>query len=401
MKKLTLAAIALYVGILSAFSQNSAADSPAYKSRKLTFEEANFVSSYYHQNGNNSAVTGGIGTEKLTDYSNSFEVRLQKFDKRNRKHSFDIEVGVDHYTSASSDKIDPYSLSSASSADIRVYPSINWTMENEDRGTTIGAGISASAEFDYMSYGANVNFAKKTSNKSGEFSVKLQAYLDQVLLIYPIELRTRTNSNGRENDDYASAARNSFSASFAYSQIINKKLQVELLADLIYQNGYLALPFHRVYFNDNSEGIENLPGTRFKLPLGLRANYFVGDKVIVRTFYRYYMDDWGLQAHTANIEVPIKLTSFFSISPFYRYYTQTGVDYFAPFIQHKTTDQYYTSNYDLSKFNSNFFGAGIRVAPPKGVLGMQHLAALEMRYGHYTKNIGMQSDVVSLHLNFK
>ena len=108
MKKLTLAAIALYVGILSAFSQNSTADHPAYKSRKLTFEEANFVSSYYQQNGNNSAVTGGVGTEKLTDYSNSFEVRLQKFDKRNRKHSFDIELGVDHYTSASSDKIDPY-----------------------------------------------------------------------------------------------------------------------------------------------------------------------------------------------------------------------------------------------------------------------------------------------------
>ena len=189
-------------------------------------------------------------------------------------------------------------------------------MENEAKGTTIGAGISSSTEFDYMSYGANINFAKKTNNRSGEFSVKLQAYLDQVLLIYPIELRTRTSSNGRENDDYASAARNSFSASFAYSQIINQKLQVEMLADLIYQKGYLALPFHRVYFNDNTEGIENLPGTRFKFPLGFRANYFMGDKVIIRTFYRYYMDDWGLKAHTANIEVPIKLIPLLFHQPF-------------------------------------------------------------------------------------
>jgi hypothetical protein len=110
MKKLSLAVIGLYVGLLSAFSQNSTVDSSQYKSRKLTFEEANFVSSYYHQDGNNSAVTGGIGTEKLTDFANSFEVRLKRYDRRNRKHTFDVEVGIDHYTSASSDKIDPHLL---------------------------------------------------------------------------------------------------------------------------------------------------------------------------------------------------------------------------------------------------------------------------------------------------
>ncbi len=400
MKKLSLAVLGLYVGILSAFSQKTTTDT-AYKSRKLTFEEANFVTSYYHQDGNNSAVTGGSGTEKLTDYSNSLEVRLQKFDRRNRKHTLDVEVGVDYYTSASSDKINPYSVSSASSADLRVYPSINWSRENEATGTTIGAGVSASSEYDYLSLGANLRFAQKTHDKNGEFSVKLQAYLDRVTLIYPIELRTNSNTGDDDRGDYASTPRNSYSASVGYSQIINKRLQVELLADLIYQKGYLGLPFHRIFFYGNTEGIEKLPGTRLKTPLGVRLNYFIGDKVIVRTFYRYYQDDWGLKAHTANIEIPIKLSSFFSISPFYRYYTQVGVDYFAPYQQHKTTDQYYTSNYDLSTFKSDFYGAGIRVSPPKGVMGIQHLAALELRYGHYSKNIGMQSDIVTMHLNFK
>jgi len=108
-----------------------------------------------------------------------------------------------------------------------------------------------------------------------------------------------------------------------------------------------------------------------------------------------------LKAHTANIEVPVKITPFVSISPFYRFYTQSGVDYFAPYQAHKPAEQFYTSNYDLAKFNSNFFGAGLRLAPPQGVLGMQHVSTLELRYGHYNKNIGMQSDVVSLHLTFK
>src|SRR5476651_2267405 len=166
MKKLSLTVIGLYIGILAAFSQQAKpTDSAAYKSRTLSFEEANFVSGYYRQDGNNSAVTGGIGSEKLTDISNSLEIKLNRWDKKNRKHTFDFELGIDHYTSASSDMIDLKANSSASHADTRVYPSANWTVENEEKGTTFGAGGSASYEFDYMSWGGNINFAKKTKDK--------------------------------------------------------------------------------------------------------------------------------------------------------------------------------------------------------------------------------------------
>src|SRR5207342_2358392 len=96
------------------------------------------------------------------------------------------------------------------------------------------------------------------------------------------------------------------------------------LVDFVYQQGHLGLPFHRVYFDDFTVHSEHLPSSRFKIPLGFRANYFLGDRIIFRTYYRYYHDDWGLNAHTAEIETPIKITPFFSISPFYRYYTQTA-----------------------------------------------------------------------------
>lgn len=400
MKRICLSVVGLFLTLFSAFAQPSAKDSSQYKSRKLTFEEANIVSSYYRQNGNNSAVTGGIGTEKLSDYSNSIDVKFSKYDLKNRKHIFDIEVGIDHYTSASSDKINPQTMSSASSADTRIYPSVSWSMENEKKGTTIGAGLSSSTEFDYQSFGASVNFSQKTRNKSGEFSARFQAYIDNLKYILPFELRT---GGGREDEDnYPSKSRNSFSSSLTYSQIINKRLQIMFLLDIIYQKGYLGLPFHRVYFqNENLPHIENLPGTRLKIPLGFRANYFAGDKVILRSFYRYYHDDWGLNAHTAELEASVKITPFLSVTPFYRYYTQSAVNYFAPYKAHTNADQFYTSNYDLSKFSSNFYGAGFRIAPPKGVFGLNHFNALELRYGHYTKTTGMNSDIISLNLKFK
>jgi len=398
MKKLFLSVIGMYIGILAAFSQRQDADSSTYNSRKLNFEEANIVSSYYSQDGNNSAVTGGIGSEKLTDISNVIDLKLSLYDRRNRKHSFTGEIGIDHYTSASSDKIDPKTISSASHADTRFYPSFGWTMENEKKGTTVGAEISYSSEFDYQSFGVNVNFAQKTQNKNGEFAAKLQAYIDQVSLIYPVELR---NGSSRDDDDYATTGRNTFSGGASWSQIINKNLQVLLEGEVVYQQGYLGLPFHRVFFEDNSVHVENLPSTRLKIPLGLRANYFIGDKFILRTWYRNYRDNWGINSNAVQVETVFKLNPFLSITPFYRFYQQSAANYFGPYQVHTAADEFYTSNYDLSKFNSNFFGAGFRIAPPEGVFKLKHLNSLELRYGHYQKTTSMNANIISINLRIK
>lgn len=407
----------MYLGILAAFSQGSLPADSSYKKRKLSFEEANIVSSYYTQDGNNAAVTGGIGSEKLTDISNAIDFKLRLYDKHLRKHSFTGEIGIDHYTSASSDKIDPNTISSASSADTRYYPSLSWTMENETKGKSFGAGISYSGEYDYQSFGANINFSKKTKDKNGEFSARFQAFIDQVSLIYPKELRAITNpvinnnpNNGEDgedqededdDDDYSMTARNTYSGSLSWSQIINQQFQIMLTGELVYQNGYLGLPFHRVYFDDNSVHVENLPNTRLKIPIGLRASYFFGDKYIFRAWLRNYHDDWGISSNAIQLETVVKLNPFFSVTPFYRYYQQTASDYFAPYQVHTIADKYYNSNYDLSKFNSNFYGAGIRFAPPAGILKMQHFKALELRYGHYQKSNGMNSNIISLNLNIK
>jgi hypothetical protein len=179
-----------------------------------------------------------------------------------------------------------------------------------------------------------------------------------------------------------------------------------ILFDAVKQDGYLSLPFHRVIFNNHLERYEKQPDSRTKLPIGLRLNYFIGDDVIVRSYYRYYTDDWGLTSHTASIEVPYKITPFFSLSPFYRYYTQTATKYFAPLYQHKVDaagnpiEKYYTSNYASSAFNSNYYGIGMRSAPPGG-FNNTYLASVEVRYGHYVQTTDLNSNVISFHFTFK
>lgn len=395
MKKLFLSVIGLYLTLVAAFSQRTITTDSAYKPRKLSFEEVNIVSSYYHQEGNNAAVTGGTGSEKLTDLAFTLDVKFIKYDRKQRKHSLTTEIGFDHYTSASSDKVDPATISSASASDNRIYPSLQWSVENETKGHTIGAGLSFSTEYDYVSLGANASVSKKTKNRNGEFTGKVQLYLDNVSLIYPIELRSSIPAAS------GYAKRNSFSGGLQWAQIINRQLQLQLEGELIYQEGYLGLPFHRVYFNDNSVHVEKQPDTRLKIPLGIRASYFIGDNLILRGWYRNYHDSWGIGSNAVQLETAIKLTPFFSVTPFYRFYQQSAADHFQPFQLHSIAATYYTSNYDLSKFNSNFFGAGIRIAPPSGVFHISHFTSLELRYGHYKKTTGMNANIISLHTGFK
>jgi hypothetical protein len=393
MLRITLAACAIYLSTLLGFSQ-PASDSSDYKPRKLTFEEVNFVSSYYGQDGNNSAVTGGIGTEKLTDFATTIDLRLSRYDRRARKHTLTGEVGIDVYTSASSDKIDPQTVTSASYKDNRFYPSLSYSITNDKKGSTTSIGISASTEYDYFSKGFSIGWSKMSKDRNREFSAKAQVFLDQWSVILPIELRGSSDYAGTE-------PRNSYSASVTFSQVISQRLQLMLLTDLALQNGQLATLYHRTYFQDGTHRVERLPDSRLKIPVGARLNYFFGDFMIARMYYRYYQDSWDLKAHSIEIEAPLKLSSFFSISPFYRFYHQDGVKYFRSYGEHLPSEDFYTSDFDLSTFDSHMGGVGLRLAPPGGVAGITKLNAIELRYGHYVRSTGLDSNIITLLMKIK
>jgi hypothetical protein len=165
MRKTCLVVVGIFLHLFSGFAQTNA--DTGYASRKLKLEEVNLVSSYYHQDGNNSAVTGGIGTEKLTDFANVIDINSANTIANIASTVSTLEAGVDAYTSASSDMVDLKANSSASSSDIRFYPSVNWTVENEIKGTSFGLNASSSFEFDYTSFGFGASFGKNQATIIG------------------------------------------------------------------------------------------------------------------------------------------------------------------------------------------------------------------------------------------
>ena len=401
MLKLNLSIIAFVFAIIQLLGQSFKMDSTSiYKKKALSFEEANIVSSYYHQEGIHSAVTGGIGTEKLSDVANVFDFKLSRYDGKGKKITYGGELGVDYYTSASSDKIDTR-VSSASSSDVRVYPSISYQVANEVNRSGYGGNLAFSKEYDYLSIGGGVNYNKSSKDNNTEFSVKAGAFIDTYTIIVPEELRSTEVLTDRRRGIAGTKGRNSYDLSMSLARVLTRKFQMAITMDLAYQSGFLATPFHRVYFQDGSLSREVLPGTRLKTPVSVRANYFVGERFIIRSFYRYYQDDWGLHSNTLQIETPIKLTPFLSITPFYRYYKQSAIDYFAPYQESSVQSEYYTSDYDLSDFRSDFYGIGIRYTPFKTILNTFALSMIELRGAAYDRSDGLSANIITLNLQFK
>lgn len=429
----------LYIALVIAFS-GFAQDKPktqTYKKRVLETTEVDILNSYYTQDGDNAAVTGGRGTEDLTDVTGAIVVSIPL----NDDNVLTIDGGVSAYTSASSSNIDPFdgskqadpfvASSGASRSDLWGNFTGSYSHSSDDRNSIWSANLSVSAEFDYFSIGAGGSYTRLFNEKNTELSVHANAYFDTWKTIYPIELRPFENGGAGINDElftqytitgntnynpdfttFNNKGRNSYSVGFGFSQILSEKVQASLALDLVQQNGLLSTPFQRVYFGDVDDSfienfhladdIERLPDTRFKVAIGGRLHYYLNEVIVIRSFYRYYFDDWGIRSHTASVEAPVKLNDKFTLYPSYRYYNQTAADYFAPYEQHLSTDEFYTSDYDLSKYRANQYGFGVTYTDifTKMHIWKFDLKSIDLKYNYYKRNTGLTSSIISTGVKF-
>jgi hypothetical protein len=318
--------------------------------------KVNFMYSYYEQDGVHSPVTGGIGDEELYDHGQRISVSVPLRNNIN----LSLLGGIDVYTSASTDNINNehdllLTETSASYRDERKYASIGLEEKNK-QGYIIGTNAGFSKEWDVNSINAGMSFSHLSKNENTQIRLSASYYKDKWDLIYPYELRPFIS-------DTLEDIKRSFNVSIMFSQIINKRLKMGFSIETINQKGLLSTPFHRVYFKDTTHTIEHLPNKRFKIPVAIYSSYYMNDWSIFRFYYRFYTDDFDINAHTVQIETPIKISPSIVISPFYRIHTQEESKYFEPFAIHDPNSEYYTSDYDLSGFNSHKLGFGIKYSP--------------------------------------
>ncbi len=426
-------AISFLLTSLSGFAQQSQDATNGYKKRVLETTEVDFLSSYYSQDGDNAAVSGGIGTEDLTDFTATFVVAIPL----NDDDVLTIDAGVSAYTSASSSNIDPFdrngpadpfvASSGSSKKDTWTNVTGTYSHSSDERNDIWSAKVSVSSEYDYFSLGFGGGYTKLFNEKNTELSINANVYIDSWNAIYPIELRPfgtngigsfrpseiTGNTNYNPNfTEFDSEGRNSYSLGLGFSQILHKNLQGSLALDFVQQQGLLSTPFQRVYFNDIADSfienfqlgddVERLPDSRFKVAIGGRLNWYLNETLTVRTFYRYYFDDWGINSHTASIELPIKITDKFTLYPSYRFYNQTVADYFNPYEGALSTDEFYTSDYDLSEYSANQLGFGVSYTDifAKTHIWKFGLKSIDLKFYQYDRDTTFSSSIITAGFKF-
>lgn len=357
--------------------------------------DVDFLFHYYEQDGNHSPVTGGIGTEELRD--RSFKVIVHA--PLDSSQSLDVDAAINYYTSASTDRIDPY-LSSASYKDIRTRGHIAYSRVLNDK-FSYNLGIGGSIESDYISSSLRLGAIFNTPDNNRQIALSAQAYWDSWVVILPDELRAPGMVS------IPTDKRRTYNFHVQYSQVINPRLQLSFSLETVYQNGLLSTPFHRVFFSpDSLPTVEKFPSYRWKLPLSLRLHYFLGDQIVFRGFYRYYWDSFGIRSHTGSLEIPVKIGPFFSIYPFYRYHTQSGARYFRAFAEHESGSRFYTSDFDLSGLHSHRIGLGINWSPLYGLarLRLKRIAVFKtiaLRFSYYQRSDGLEAYVLGLNMSWQ
>lgn len=420
--KLLITILLLFSVVVLSAQVESKNQTETYKKRVLESTEIDILLNYYEQDGENAAVTGGRGTEELKDFSPSIIVAIPL----NDDDVLSITGNLSAYTSASSSNIDPFdgrqpadpfvASSGASGYDVWINGTISYSHSSDNRNRVWSANASFSNEFDYTSIGFGGSYTMLFNEKNTELSLHGNIFLDTWRPIYPRELRPfQITSNPNYNPQFTEISdngRNSYSGGLNFSQILSERLIALLSTDIILQDGLLSTPFHRVYFKDVedffienfhlADDIERLPNSRLKVAIGARLNYFVNYRMSIRTYYRYYFDDWGIGSNTASIEMPVKISDKFTIYPSYRFYNQTAADYFAPYNEHLSTAEYYTSDYDLSKFKANNYGIGISYTDifTTGKIWRFGIKSIDFKYNNYSRDTGLKASMFSFGTKF-
>ena len=413
MKKAIITGLILFVGMqLFAQSQRDT-------NQILEPIEIDFISNYYKQDGNHSPVGGGIGTEQLDVITQSIQINIPM----KKSLTFSANGAIELFSSASQngggsaatynneeegeeDDDDEYYSGASQGAKTRslIYLfGAGLTKSIDAKNIDIGGNAGFYKDGNVTSTSLGLSFSKSTKDNNNTFSVDFHHYRDIWNVTYPDPDSVINGTN-----HLADNIRNTFSLSLSYSRVLSKKLTAAVMADVVYQIGMLNTPFHRVYFSDNElPAVERLPTSRMKFPVGVRLNYHLTDVVILRTFYRFYYDNWGIIGNTASIEVPIKAAQWLRLYPFYRFHTQTAANNFSPYKTTTSAEQYYTADYDLSALQTHKFGLGVSIAPVNGLFRTKGnnrapsmFKSLDVRGAYYTRSDGLNGFMITAGMNF-
>ncbi len=157
------------------------------------------------------------------------------------------------------------------------------------------------------------------------------------------------------------------------TQIIDKDSLVSSNMTFGYHKGFLSDPYKWVYFTGDGVYDDTRPDQKFQWAwLTQYVRHFQNaNNAALHMDYRFYTDDWGVNAHTFEVSWHQPIINDWQIIPRFRYYSQDKADFYQPFFEGGDKAQYFTSDYRLADFGA--FSGGVKVSKEINGLNLNHL----------------------------
>jgi hypothetical protein len=141
--------------------------------------------------------------------------------------------------------------------------------------------------------------------------------------------------------------------------------------------------------------VENLPNLRFKGLLGLKLNSFIGDRFVLKNKVDFYADNFGILGFGIENETVFKVNQYLSLKPSFRIYTQSSSQYFKAYKEHSSSEQYYTSDYDLSNFRTYTTGFSVKYTPSVTQSSGFNFKSMEISYSNYQRSKNLLGHIIT------
>ena len=155
---------------------------------------------------------------------------------------------------------------------------------------------------------------------------------------------------------------------FGVSQVIDKDSVLQSNMTFGYQSGYLSDPYKLVYFSGdgNLSGLnpDSRPNEKFQWAwLTQYVRHFQQlNSAALHADYRYYIDDWGINAHTMELSWHQPIVDNWQLIPRFRYYSQTQADFYQAVFDSDVLQvaTIYSSDYRMAGFGT--LSGGIKLS---------------------------------------
>ncbi len=282
-----------------------------------------------------------------------------------------------------------YYVDSISSASIDVVTTGASPYEEERKEYSVG--------MDYLHDDTILSIAFTDSNENDYKAQSLNIGISQDILG---GMTTVTMSYGRGSDDIfrngpdgqpdgifqEEAERRNYR--LGVTQVITRNWLLGLYYEAITDEGWLNNPYRQTRFLDPNSATgysfqpEVYPGTRSSNAIAFKMRYHLPYRAAVHGGYRFFTDDWGIDAHNFDIGYTHPLQDAWILDVSYRFYTQGKADFFSDLYPYQDSQNFLARDKELSTFVSHSLRIGASYNLLKGGWKFLEKASVNVYYDH-------------------